>query len=117
MLVPKSFILRVWAGPREPYAARPPLRWPPPGAALAPRAVRRRRVDRRVEVVAERCAKRLLITLGDGDAVDDRRPQILGLAVDKFRNRARLGLQPLHALVGLSKRRSGGFQSLPRGDM
>ena len=85
-------------------------------AGIGP-AHRRRRIDRRIEIVAERRAQRLLIALGDGDAVDDRRPQILGLAVDEFRNRARFGLEPLHALVGLVERRAGGFQLLARGDM
>ena len=47
-------------------------------------AHRRRRIDRRVEIVAERGAERLLVALGDGDAVDDRRPQVLGLAVDEL---------------------------------
>ena len=47
-------------------------------------AHRRRGIDGRVKIVAEHGAKRLLIALGDGDAVDDRRPQILGFAVDEF---------------------------------
>ena len=85
-------------------------------AGIGP-AHRRRRIDRRVEIVAQRGAERLLISLGDGDAVDDRRPQILGLAVDEFRDRARFGLEPLHALVGLVQRRAGGFQPRARGDM
>src|SRR5260370_58779 len=46
-------------------------------AAIGP-AHRRRRGNRGIEIVAERCAERLLKTLGDGDAVDDRRPEILG---------------------------------------
>jgi hypothetical protein len=45
-------------------------------------AHRRRRIDRRVEIVAERGADRLLKSFGYRDAIDDRRPQILGLAVD-----------------------------------
>ncbi len=80
-------------------------------------AHRRRRIDRRIEIVAEGSAKRLLKTLGDGDAVDDRRPQILGFAVDQLRNGARLGLQPLHPLVGVRQRRAGGFQLLAGGDV
>ncbi len=85
-------------------------------AGIGP-AHRRRGIDRRIEIVAEGRAKRLLIALGDGDAVDDRRPQILGLAVDEFGDRARFGLKPLHALVGFVKRCAGGFQLLPRDDM
>ncbi len=83
-------------------------------AGIGP-AHRRRRVDRGIEIIAQCRAKRLLISLGDGDAVDDRRPQVLGLAVDELRDRARFGLKPLHALVGLVERRAGGFQLLPRG--
>ena len=86
---------------------------PSVGAGIGP-AHRRRRIDRRVEIVAERGADRLLIALGDGDAVDDRRPQILGLAVDELGDRARFGLEPLHALVGFRQRRAGGFQRLAR---
>ncbi len=52
-------------------------------AGIGP-AHRRRRIDRRIEIVAQGCAERLLITFGDGDAVDDRRPQVLGLAVDEL---------------------------------
>ena len=52
-------------------------------AGIGP-AQRRGGIDGRVEVVAEDGAKRLFIALGDGDAVDDRRPQVLGLAVDEF---------------------------------
>ena len=85
-------------------------------AGIGP-AHRRRRIDRRIEIVAERGAERLLISLGDGDAVDDRRPQILGLAVDELGNRARFGLEPLHALVGFVERRAGGFQPGAGGDV
>ncbi len=52
-------------------------------AGIGP-AHRRGRVDRGIEIVAQRSTERLLKTLGDGDAIDDRRPQILGLAVDEF---------------------------------
>ena len=85
-------------------------------AGIGP-AHRRRRIDRRIEIVAQRCAERFLITFGDVDAVDDRRPQVLGLAIDDLGNRPRFGLQPLHALVGFGQRRAGGFQLLPGGDM
>ena len=34
-----------------------------------------------------------------------------------FGNRARFGLEPLHALVGLRQRRAGRFQFCPRGDV
>ena len=44
-------------------------------------AHRSARIDRRIEFVAECCAKRFLIALGDTHAVDDRRPQVFGLAM------------------------------------
>ena len=74
-------------------------------AGIGP-AHRRRWIDRRIEIVAERRAQRLFISLGDADAVDDRRPQILGLAVDELGNRPRFGFKPLHALVGFRERRA-----------
>ena len=52
-------------------------------AGIGP-AHRRGGIDGRVEIVAEHGAERLFIALGDGDAVDDRRPQVLGLAVDEL---------------------------------
>ncbi|MET3339353.1 hypothetical protein ABIF61_007877 [Bradyrhizobium japonicum] len=69
-------------------------------------------VDRGIEIVAERGADGLFKALVDGDAVDDRRPQILGLAVEDLGDRARLGFEPLCALVGLDQRRARGFQRL-----
>ena len=47
-------------------------------------AQRRGRIDGRVEIVAEHGAERLFIAFGDGDAVDDRRPEVLGFAVDEL---------------------------------
>lgn len=85
-------------------------------AGIGP-AHRRRRIDRRIEIVAKRGADRLFKALVDGDAVDDRRPQVLGLAVDDLGDRARLGLEPLYPLVGLIQRRARGFQRLARGDV
>ena len=41
-------------------------------------------IDRRIEIVAQYGADGFLIALGDGDAIDDRRPQILGLAVHQL---------------------------------
>src|SRR6185437_4841996 len=55
------------------------------GAGHRP-AHRRGGIDGRVEIVAEGSTQRLLKTLGDGDAVDDRRPEVLGRAGDEFRN-------------------------------
>ena len=80
-------------------------------------AHRCRWVHRGVEIIAQGRAKRFFVTLGDGDAVDDRRPEILGLAVDDLRDRTRFGLEPLHPLVGLVKGIAGGIQPCACGDV
>ena len=80
-------------------------------------AHRRGWIDRRIEVVAEHSADGFLVALGDGDAVDDRRPKVLGLAVENLRQCARFGFEALHPLVGFGQRRAAGFQRLPRDDM
>jgi predicted subunit of tRNA(5-methylaminomethyl-2-thiouridylate) methyltransferase len=64
------------------------------------------RIDRCIEIVAERGAERLFKTLADIDAVDDRRPQVLGFAVDDLRDRLGFSLQTLHALFGVGQRRA-----------
>ena len=86
----------------------------PSGDAGIGPAHRRGRIDGRIEIVAEHGADRLLISLGDRDAVDDRRPQILGLAVDDLGDRAGFGFQALHALVGLGERRAREASSVCR---
>ncbi|CEG08927.1 hypothetical protein BN961_02347 [Afipia felis] len=63
-------------------------------------AQRRGGIGWRVEIVAERCTERLLVALGDADAVDDRWPQVLGLAGDELGDGLGFGLKTLHALVG-----------------
>ena len=75
-------------------------------------AHRRGRIDGSVEIVAESSSQRLFETLGDGDAVDDRRPEILRRAGDELGDGPRLGLEPLHALVRVRKRRAGSFELL-----
>ncbi len=70
----------------------------------------RGRIDRRVEIVAERGAERLLVALLDRDAVDHRRPQAAGLERQHLRERLRLGFQPLHALFGLGERGARRFE-------
>ncbi len=80
-------------------------------------AQRRGRVDRRVEIVAERCAQGLLIALRDVHAVDDRRPEVLRLAIDDLGNGTRFGLQPLHAAVRVRKRRARGLELRSRREM
>lgn len=80
-------------------------------------AHRCRGIDRRVEIVAEHGADRFFIALGDGDAVDDRRPQILGLAVEDLADGLGFGLEPLHLLLGVDQRCPRAVQRLPRGDL
>ena len=64
----------------------------------------RRGIDRRVEIVAERCAERLFVAFVDRDVVDHRRPQIARLQRQHLAERLGLGLQPLHALFGFGER-------------
>ena len=73
------------------------------------------RIDRRIEVVAERGAERLLEALVDRDGVHHRRPQVLGLDRQHLGQRLGFGLQPLHAPLGLGERVAGRFQFLARG--
>ena len=61
---------------------------------------RRRGIDRRVEIVAERGAQRLFVAFLDRDMVDHRRPQAAGLERQHLGEGLGLGLQPLHALFG-----------------
>ena len=58
-------------------------------------ADRRGRIDRRLEIVAERRAERGLVALLDGEQVDRRRPELLCLDVDQLGERLRLGLEPV----------------------
>ena len=52
-------------------------------AGMGP-AQRRGGIDGGVEIVSEHGAERLLVALGDGDAVDNRRPKVLGHAIDEL---------------------------------
>ena len=82
---------------------------------------RGRHFARRVEIVAERCAKRSLEPLLDGDRLDDRRPKPAAAARQHAAERARLRFEPLRrpvrvrqwpAPVGfrLSRSDMGGFR-------
>ena len=77
-------------------------------------AHRRGLIDRRVEVVAERGAERLLVALVDDERVHHRRPKILVLDREELADRLRLGLEPLHPALGGIERRPRGVESLPR---
>ena len=70
----------------------------------------RGRIDRRVEIVAQRGAQRLLVAFLDRDIVDHRRPQVAGLERQHLGQRLGLGLQPLHALFGFGERCARGFE-------
>ena len=74
-------------------------------------------IDRRVEIVAERCAKRDFVALLDGDAVDHRRPHALGLDREQLHQRLGFGVEPLHRALGVGEREAGGVEMLARRDM
>ena len=59
-----------------------------------------RRIDRRIEIVAERCAERLLVTFGDVQRIDHRRPEIFVLDRKQLAYGLGFGFQPLHAAFG-----------------
>ena len=54
-------------------------------------------IDRRIEIVAERSAQRLLVAFLHRNVVDDRRPQAARLERQHLGQGLCLGLQPLHA--------------------
>ncbi len=74
---------------------------------------RRARLDRRVEIVAQRRAERGLKTLLDLDEIDDRRPQVLGVHMQHFCERLRLGLEPVRGALGLGERLARHIERLP----
>ena len=80
-------------------------------------AHRRGLIDRRVEIVAERGAERLLVALVDDERVHHRRPQILVLDREQLADRLGLGLEPLHAALGGGERRARGVEPLARAGM
>src|SRR5262249_3093877 len=69
-------------------------------------AHRRRSIDRRIEIIAECGAERLLVALVDAERVHHRRPQILALDREQLADGLRFGLQPLYPLLGSRKRRA-----------
>ena len=64
----------------------------------------RRLVDRGLEIVAQRRAKRGLIAARDADRVDRPRPGAARVGAEQARDRARLRLQPLRSAFGFSQR-------------
>ncbi len=80
-------------------------------------AHRRGRIDRRVEIVAERRAQRLFVALFDRDVVHDRRPQVLGLDRQHLGQGLGFGLQPLQPALGLGQRAARAIQMLAGGRM
>ena len=67
-------------------------------------------IDRRIEIVAESGAERLLVTLGDVQRVGHRRPQVLVLDRKQLADRLGFGLEPLHAAFGGCERSAGGVE-------
>ena len=62
------------------------------------------RLDRCVEIVAERGAERGLVALLDGEEVDHRRPHLLVLDVQQAGERLRLGFETLGVALGFGER-------------
>jgi len=69
---------------------------------------RRRFVERRVEIIAEHGAQRLLETVVDDQRVGNRRPEILALDREQLADGFCLGFQPLHAALGTGERLARG---------
>ena len=66
------------------------------------------RVDRGVEIVAERRAKRRLVAFRHFDRIGDGRPFRPTAGVEKLGERADFGFEALRRALGLSQRRAGG---------
>ena len=62
-----------------------------------------RRVDRRVQIIAERGSQRLFVTFVHGNVVDDGRPQAASLERQHLGQGLRLGLEALHAFFGFRR--------------
>ena len=81
---------------------------------LDQRPVRRRRlVDRGVEIIAQRGAKRGLIAARDADSIDRPRPGAARVRAEEASERARLRLQPLRRPFGLGQRPAPARLDLP----
>ena len=74
-------------------------------------------VDRRVEIVAERGAKRDLVALLDGHLVDHRRPHAFGLDRQKLHQRLGFGVEALHRAFGVGERDARRVEVLAGGAM
>ena len=74
---------------------------------------RRRLVDRGVEIVAQRRAKRRLIAARDADRIDGPGPGAARVGAEKAGDRARLSLQPLRRAFGLGQRPAMARLDLP----
>ena len=66
-------------------------------------------IERRIEIVAEHGAQRLLETVVDDEGVGNRRPEILALDREQLADGFRLGFQPLHAALGGGERLARGI--------
>ena len=77
-------------------------------------AHRRGLIDRRIEIVAERGAERLLVAFGDGERIHHRRPEILVLDRQQLADGLGFGFQPLHAALGGGERSARGVDFLAR---
>ena len=78
---------------------------------------RRRWLDRRVEVVAERGAERGLVALFDRQQVDHRRPHLLVLDMEHAGERLRLGVEAMDAAFGFAERLARHVERLAGGGL
>ena len=69
---------------------------------------RRGVIERRIEIVAEHGAQRLLETIVDDQRVGDRRPQMLAFDREQLADGFRFGFEPLHAALGGGERLARG---------
>ena len=74
-------------------------------------------IDRSVEIVTKRPAKRGLEPFFHRQQVEHRRPHALGVHMQHLGEGARLGLQPIHASLCLSERLTRNIECLPSGRM
>ena len=66
----------------------------------------RRNIGRGIEIIAERRAERGFIAFGDGNLLDDRRPEVARRRIEEFGQRAHFRLQALGRALGLGMRRT-----------
>ena len=77
----------------------------------------RGRIDRSLEIIAERGAERGLVTLVDADVIERRRPEVLGVDVQELRQGLGFGVEALAAALRLGERTTSDVERLAGGGM